>query len=517
MEENVLIIADGLVATCDPENRAGQLTIVIRAGTILEIGDDSAAILSRYQGAAVINAAGMLVVPGFVNAHAHSVSLLLREVTSDLPFSGWKSHSQFRESLTKLLAPSSANDVATLARAAAAAHMKSGTTALAEMPPEFEGDVYRGFVGALEESGIRPLSVVRTWEQLNVAREIGVDRHPCAMDLGAEEDFTVYSLESRIRAARDAGIPPLAHVGEMREGIDAVRRNFQKPVFQVLREFGGLQSDTMCAHLNHCTEQDAEAAHEAGCTVTVCVGSAMNKQTGYPFLRALTARDVRLAIGTDWGAFDVLAEARLLARIPALIPGVPEYGAVELLRMATINGAETLGIAKDTGSIEPGKRADLVLLKLDDLRIRAVPAGPTADDLAGILLRSPHQPAVSDVLVNGVFEVHNGAIVRQDEPTLLAGLQEIRRRWGIAAAPAVPGGAGASVAPVRARVLQLVPRDQDAPQGSPADESATPPDEAKERTANLGASKRRASSKRSPIHPELPKDVRRVFGDDDDS
>lgn len=520
MEENVLIIADGNVLTCDPDNRAGSFTLVVRSGRIVEIGEDSAAIRSRYPGAAVMDASGMLIIPGLVNAHVHSASHLLREATAGVPLSGWKAHAGLREALSRLQSPVASNDVMTVARGAAAAHLKSGTTAVAEMPLEFEADVFRRAVAVLADSGLRSVTVVRTWDQLNAARELSAGGHAFAMDLGAEEDLTVYSLESRIHAAREAGMPPLAHVGETRDGVEMVRRNFQKPLLHLLRDFGALHPDTMCAHLNYCTEPDAQAAREAGCTVTVCVSSAMSKQTGYPFLRTFVSHDLRLAIGTDWGAFDVLAEARLLAHLPAFIHGIREFTSLELLRMATINGAETLGIGTETGSIEVGKSADLVVLRLDDIRIPALPSGAPAESLAALLVLAPHPPAISDVLVRGVFEVHNGALVRHDEGALLADLRRLRERWGMEAPaptslPDTDGGQASSAA--RAKVLQLVPREPDVPSDAAPSSPHPASPHPQERTANLSAPKRRVSPKRPAIHPELPKDVRRVFGEDDES
>jgi len=519
VEEDVLIVADGLVLTCDPDNRAGSLTLVVRAGVIVEIGEDSAAIRSRYPGAPVMDASGMLVLPGFVNAHVHSVSLLLRDITAGLPLSGWKASAQLREAAGRLYSPAASGDVATVVKAAAAAQLKSGITSLAEMPAEIEADVFRRVVSTVADTRMRALTIVRSWDQLHAVRELSGDGHAFAMDLGAEEDYTVYSLESRIHAAREAGIPLFAHVGETREGVEMVRRNFQKPLFHVLREFGALHADTLCAHLNHCGEPDAQALRDAACTLTVCAGSTMAKQTGYPFLRTLMSHDMRLAIGTDWGMFDVLAEARLLAQLPSFIPGVPEFAAVELVRMATINGAETLGLGIETGSIEPGKRADLVMLRLDDMRVPAIPRAPSAEQIAALLVRSPHPPAVSEVLVRGVFEVHNGALVRQDEQALLADLRQLRERWGIEGAQPAPA-AGADEIPAsrsaRPKVLQLVPRDPDLSQDHPPATPAALPAQPQERSANLSTAKRRVSPKRPTIHPELPKDVRRVFGDDDE-
>jgi 5-methylthioadenosine/S-adenosylhomocysteine deaminase len=516
VEENVLIIADGFVLTCDPENRAGRLTLAVRSGTIVEIGEDSDAIAARYPGAAVMNASGMLVIPGLVNAHVHSSSLLLRDLTAGLPMSSWRSSPPLRDAAGRMVSPAAAGDLLAVVRAASAAHLKCGTTAIAEMPPEIDADVFRRWVAAQAEPGVNRLTVVRTWDQLGAAREVLGTGTGFAMDLGSEEDFTVYGLESRIHAAREAGIPIAAHVGEMRDGVEIVRRNFQKPLSHVLRDFGALHSDTLCMHLNHCSEHDAAAVREAGCTPAICIGSAIPKQTGYPFLRALFAHDVPLALGTDWGAFDVLAEARLLAQLPAFIPGIPEFSAVELLRMATINGAVALGIAAETGSLEPGKRADLVVLKLDDIRIPAIPTPTSADGLAALLMRSPHRPAVWDVLVRGEFELHNGALVRQDEPSLLEELRRVRERWGMEPPTPLPrqkGDATESAAFPRPKVLQLVPRDAET-----APERSQPQPEApvRERTANLSHPKRRISPKRPPIHPELPKDVRRVFGEDDD-
>jgi hypothetical protein len=188
--------------------------------------------------------------------------------------------------------------------------------------------------------------------------------------------------------------------------------------------------------------------------------------------------------------------------------------------MATINGAEALGMGAETGSIEPGKRADLVLVRLDDIRIPPVRPAHAAEDLASLLVHSPHPPAVSDVMVDGVFQVQEGKLLFQEERALLADLQQLRERWGVGTATRQepsPREAAHAAVPARPGVLQLVPRNPDLQPDPLSMNPRTPLKQPHEHTANLSAPQRRAAPGRPANHPELPKDVRRIFGEDDES
>ncbi len=140
-----------------------------------------------------------------------------------------------------------------------------------------------------------------------------------------------------------------------------------------------------------------------------------------------------IGLGTDWtvtnNSMDLLAEARLAALAGKMHADDPEVLTVQqMVRMLTIDGARVLGIDRLTGSIEPGKRADLVVF--DGNRLEATPAHDAASNLVYSL--SPR--SVRDVLVDGELLVSGGRLVRDDETTLA------RSHRHVGAMPPLPRG-----------------------------------------------------------------------------
>lgn len=518
MEEDVLILANGYVLTCDPANRAGRLHCAIREGIIADLTADATVLHQRYPGARVLDVSDMLIVPGFVNAHAHSESLLLRELTAGLPLTSWASQRALGDAQKKL--ESDAETLGDLYRAAGFAHVKSGTTTVAEYLPPCDPDMLGPIVQGMGESGLRTVLALTTWEHIRTLQRTTKGGPRMLVSLGQEEDYTVYSLESRIRASRDLNCPPVAHIGEQRDAVEATRRNFQKDLLHLLRDFGALTPDTILLHLNHCTEEDARSAAALGCTVTLCLRSAVSKQTGYPFLRHLASSDLRLSLATDWGSFDVAQEMRLLCRLPSMIHGTPAYAPSDIVRMGTITAAKLLGMDDEVGSIEVGKRADIQCYALSDLRL-APPQDPSsAEALAALLVLADDAPSLTHVIVGGRVIVEDGALVTTDERKLRSVLQYARERLGMAEASA----ASEERKSARAKVIPFVPRGRDAQQLPHLEEvfpegaggEPLPPTPPPLRKAPDPPPPRRRSTGRPVIQPELPKDVRREFGDDEE-
>jgi hypothetical protein len=106
--------------------------------------------------------------------------------------------------------------------------------------------------------------------------------------------------------------------------------------------------------------------------------------------------------------------------------GMPPYTPLELMRMATINGAHALGIASHTGSIEVGKYADLVMIPLNDLRLPALGVNPTAGEIAEIVTDYCTTGMIADVMTQGVFRVWNGEAVRVDGEEILREFRQLQ-------------------------------------------------------------------------------------------
>ena len=527
MEKEVLILSGGEVLTCDPANRGGRLDILIRDGRIAGIGTDGPSWTGMYPLARTIDVKGKLIVPGFVNAHFHPESHLLRFLTEGRHYEVWMKDPGILTRVARLCGPQAREDLRTLMLFSSYQHLKQGTTLVGEYPPAVDGEGLEVIAETVRRTDIRGAFALQNWSQVEFARTGARDNRTFFLALGGEEDLTVYNIGTMVRTSRESLFPLCVHLCERRDGAETLRRNFQKSVGPILRDLGVLKPDTVLAHMNHATEQDLDLLEEAGCSLVLCPRSTARKQTGYPLLRHLQYRGIRLAIGSDWGGTDMLAELRFLSQLPMLSPAVPAFSPIELLRMATMNGAHALGLGEQCGSIEVGKRADFVLFNISNVRLPALPPLPHVRDLSSLLVTHLDAADVSDVMINGRFCVNAGQVVTTTEEDLLSGFNRLLEEWypestqEATQAGMRPGGRDESARP--AKIVPLLPRDY----GVIADEenfeegfTVLGSDQEADRSMPQSASRSEGPERKQEVRdeqkPELPGDVRRVFGEDDD-
>jgi 5-methylthioadenosine/S-adenosylhomocysteine deaminase len=525
MEKDLLIVAGGLVLTCDPANHAGPFDLLIRNGRISAIAPRGT-LARQHADARIIDAVDKLIMPGLVNAHFHPESLLLRPLTAGLHFDLWAQDVSIRTALAQLLQPESHDDVRSLTLAGAFAHVKSGTVAVAFFPPSFDGEALQILGQSAARADLTSVQVLQTWQQIEQARAGPGSVRGYFLGIGEEQDLTVYNLGTLVRTSKEMQIPLLAHIGERREDEETVRRNFQKNVGSVLRDIGALQGETVLIHCNHLQEQDLELIEGTGGTIVLCARSAGFKQTGYPLLRLLTAHNIRLAIGSDWVQTDMLEEIRFLAQLPRLVSGLPAFSPLELVRMATINGAVALGLGTELGSIEPGKRADLVFLSLRDLRLPLLAATPSPREIADYVVTTANAQQISEVMINGEFAYGGGQLTTITEDDVLAGFRATLGKWYAVTPPAeepAPTPAADGGGAHQARILPFVAREPlEAPEEEGFEEGftvlgprpgipkipQTSPQREQPAAPEAGGEEKQ---------PELPRDVRRDFGDDEEN
>ena len=514
--ESLKIITNGYVVTCDPANRGGRYTLLIRNGRIAEISDSADLFTYLHPYAEVVDASGRLIVPGFVNAHFHSESLLLRARTQGLHFGLWPHDIRLQECSRKLVERSSFDDLRSLYLAAYFGHLKSGTTCVGEFSPQVDGDGLAIMLDAIDRTEVRSVVTLQNWDQITKAIDLEGRKKRFNISLGRPTDFTVYTFESLSRASRDLKIPLLAHLAEQREGGEEIRKNFQRSAIAVLRDFDLLRVGTVLVHLNHLVEKEVETLEELSLTATICARSAAFKQTGYPSLRHLAAHDVRLCLGTDWSNLDMVKEIQFLYELPLLVPGIRPFRGMELLRMATINGAHALGLSSEIGSIEPGKWADLVFFDMADVRLPLHGPNATADQLAELLVNHLSSKQISDVMINGEFYVTRGQIMTMSEEDVIGGFQKTCESFFPVSAAATDQRSR-SLSDNRPRLVSFTfdvnPRDGAGfEEGHPTESSEEPTGSAK--------NKKRPTTTSEPTDPltkpELSKNVKRIFGEEDD-
>ncbi len=525
MEKDTLILANGYLLTCDPVNRGGRYHLVVREGRIAEISEDLEPLTSLFSSAQVVDCAHMLITPGFINGHFHSESILAREATDAKHFGLWAHDRAFRDLAAALVDPEHDNDLRNLWLAASVGHLKSGTTTVGEVPLPVGEKSFSTLIGVMRLAGLKSVVALRNWDQIRRVRENPETAGKVAVSLGKEDEYTVYSFENLVRAGTEMQVPLLAHIAEQREDVDVVRRNFRKHVLAVLRDYGALQRGTVLVHLNHAGSEDLELVEAAGGSFVLCARSAAFKQTGCPVLRRIDSRHVRISLGTDWGALDMLGEMRFVQQLPLLFPGIPSFTPMQLLRMATVHGAFALGVYEDTGSVEQGKAADLIFFDLNHLHSLPISMTPSADELADLLVNRLTARDILHVMVDGVYRVRNGnsAVAEAD---VMKGFQESCERLYPSAKRTYPrtgkSSAWAEQEQHRSKAVPLIPKDRvPAPdlEGFVEGFSIVKKPELEPGSGNTvgTAAVKDGHADRPAVKPELAKDVKRVFGDDEES
>ena len=518
------IIANARVITCDPENRAGRYNLLIRDDRIVEISDQADLFTSLHPSAVVVDASNKLIVPGFVNAHFHSESVLLRARTDGLHCSLWKSDLRTQECIKALLDPENDADVRAVYLMSHFSHLKSGTTCVGEFGLPFGEETFGHVLQAMERTEVKNVVALQNWDQFVKASDIPRRKHQFLVSIGKTEDFTVYSFENLIRAAKELKVPLISHIGEQRGETDFVKRNFQKGIVAVLQDYSVVGPENVFVHLNHLGREETQELGEAGASAVLCVRSAAYKRTGYPALRNLAAQRIRLAIGTDWGNVDMLEEMKFLNQLHLLISGIPPFSALQLLRMATINGAHALGLSSDTGSIEAGKKADLAFFSLEDMRLPIIAEHADAEALASLLVNHLSSHEISDVMIDGEFYVARGQVMTMAEEEILEGFRSAHAKYYGDEAPKAPLPAKSRDEPSRQtpKILAFAPAartsepEEGFESGFEADEKSPSVLEMKSSNINLQPPAKPPSRKTAPEPQDPPKKSWLTFGDDED-
>lgn len=518
------IIANARIITCDPDNRAGSYNLLIRDDRIVEISDQADLFTSLHPSAVVVDASNKLIVPGFVNAHFHSESVLLRARTDGLHCSLWKSDLRTQECVKGLLDPANDADVRATYLMSYFSHLKSGTTCVGEFGLPFAEETFGHALQAMERTEVKNVVALQNWDQLVKASDVPRSKHRFLVSIGRTEELTVYSFENLVRAAKELKVPLIAHIGEQRAEADFVKKNFQKNLIAVLQDYNIVSPGNVFVHLNHLGRQETQALGEAGASAVLCVRSAAFKRTGYPAMRNLATQRIRLAIGTDWGNVDMLEEMKFLGQLHLLISGIPPFSSLQLLRMATINGAHALGLSNDTGSIEAGKKADLAFFSLDDLRLPVITEYADAEVLAALLVNHLTSRDISDVMIDGEFYVGRGQVMTMAEEEILEGFRGAHAKFfnDEARKTALPGSVSRDSSRQAPKILSFAPTSRTSQpeegfeSGFEADERSPSVLEMKSTNINLQPPTRPPSRQTGPEQQEPPKKSWLTFGEDED-
>ncbi|HVF35488.1 MAG TPA: TRZ/ATZ family hydrolase, partial [Candidatus Saccharimonadia bacterium] len=322
---------------------------------------------------------GHALMPGLVNAHTHNPMTLMRGIADDLPLKTWLTD-HIWPAEARVLGAEFVRDGIELA---IAEMVRGGTTCCNEnyFFPDVAAATYRR-LGFRAVVGLPIIEFPGPWaattdeyfdtglavhDALRGEPLLGTSFAPHAPYTVGDESFR------RIRVLADQlDIPVHLHLHETAQEVDDARRDHNARPFARMQGLGIVDRSLVAVHMTQLTDAEIDACARAGVTVVHCPESNLKLASGFCPVAKLVAAGVNVALGTDGCAsnndLDMFGEMRTAALVAkAVAQDASVIDAPTALRMATLNGARALGWESRIGSLEPGKEADVVAVRLDEI------------------------------------------------------------------------------------------------------------------------------------------------------
>jgi 5-methylthioadenosine/S-adenosylhomocysteine deaminase len=429
-----LIIRGGTVVTMDGSRRVIENGgIAIKDGRIVAV--DTAALMDlNYSSRQVIEAQGKVVIPRLINGHTHVPMTLFRGIADDLDLQEW---------LTKYIFPAEAKNVTedfvrVGTRLGLAEMIRSGTTTYCDMyyfEDAIADETFKaGMRGVLGETVIDfPVADNKTNAEAMAYVERFLNHWKGnALIVPAIAPHAPYTVSAdhlkAVRALSDrTGAPIVTHISETkREVDDSIKDKGASPV-DYLNKIGFLNDRVIAAHMVWPTEEELGLLKKLGVGIVHNPQSNMKLASGVAPVPEMLKDDLPVGLGTDgaasnndlslWEEMDTAAKLhKVFAKDPKVV------SALEAFEMATIRGAGALHLDKEIGSIEKGKRADIVIVDLDDLN--QTPYYNIYSDL----VYSTKASDVRTVIVEGRVIMRDRRLLTLNEVTIKADARKYRER-----------------------------------------------------------------------------------------
>ena len=425
MTESILI-KNGTIVTMDEKNSIVRGDVLIRDGRIAEIAAEI-----DESGSEVIDAQGCAVLPGFVQTHIHLCQTLFRGAADDLSLIDW-----LKKRVWPMEAAHTAESIRASAQLGIAELIKGGTTCALTME-----------------------TVRYTEETLRVVGETGFRATvgKCMMDKGAEvpaelHEVTRTSIDEsvalikqwhgqangRIRCcfaprfaisctrellaevaelARQNGVMIHTHASENKTECEIVEQESGQRNIAYLDSLGISGRHVLLAHCIHLDTDEMERLMRTRTNVAHCPSSNLKLGSGLARVAEMLARKIPVSLGADGAPcnnrLDMFTEMRTAALLQKLAHGPEVLPAARVLAMATIDGARALGLDQEIGSIEVGKRADVILVELKRLHSSPAP------DVLSALVYSAQSTDVRTTIIDGQVVMRDRELLTLNEPSVL--------------------------------------------------------------------------------------------------
>lgn len=429
-----LLVLNGTLVTMDKDHSVLQdAGIAVEHGRIVAVGP-SADIIKMYSAPERVDASGKLIIPGLINGHTHIPMTLFRGLADDLDLQEW---------LTKYIFPAEAKNVTedfvrAGTRLGLAEMIRGGTTTYCDMY-YFEDAIAdetskAGVRGVLGETVIDfPVADNKTnteamaYVERFVQKWKGNDLIVPAVAPHAPYTVSEEHLKA-IRAFSDrTGAPIVTHISETkREVDDSIKAHGASPV-DYLSRIGFLSNRVIAAHMVWPSDEELAILKRDEVGVVHNPQSNMKLASGVAPVPKMISEGMRVGLGTDGAAsnndLSMWEEMDTAAKLHKLISGDPKVmSAEQAFELATIGGARALHMEKEIGSVEKGKRADLVLVKRDALN--QIPLYNVYSDLVYATKASD----VETVIINGRVIMRDRRLLTLDETAIKEGARVFREK-----------------------------------------------------------------------------------------
>lgn len=427
MEQTVLI-KGGAVVTMDAAGRVLDGDVLVRGRSIEAVGFD----LSAARADLVIDARGCVVLPGFIQTHVHLCQTLFRGAADDLALLDW-----LKRRVWPLEAAHDADSLRASARLGVAELIRGGTTcALTMETVNHTEEVFR----VVEESGFRATvgkCMMDKGEEVPAGlREEGEDSVRESLALlekwhGRADGRVRYCFAPRFAVsctrellervatlARERGVMIHTHASENVSECELVESETGMRNVVYLDSLGLSGPHVLLAHCVHLDDGEVGLLASKGTHVAHCPSSNMKLGSGVAPVSELLARGVSVSLGADGAPcnnrLDMFTEMRSAALLQKVSRGADALPAARVLRMATLDGAQALGLESEIGSLEAGKRADITVLELGRLHTTPRP------EVVSTVVYAAEARDVRDVLIDGRPVLLDGQLQTLDEREVVA-------------------------------------------------------------------------------------------------
>lgn len=422
-----ILIKNGRIVTMDADNSIVRGDLLIRDGRIASVGEPDAPKADE-----VIDATGCAILPGFVQTHIHLCQTLFRGAADDLSLIDW-----LKKRIWPMEAAHSAESIRASAQLGIAELIKGGTTcALTMETVRHTEEVLR----VVEETGFRatvgkcmmdkgedipPALTEKTQNSINESLQL-IDQWNGKGDgrirICFAPRFAVSCTKELLfevgKLARERGVMIHTHASENMAECEMVENETGLRNIAYLDSVGVSGSHVMLAHCVHVSDREFETLQRTKTNVAHCPSSNLKLGSGIAPVTAMLDRGISVSLGADGAPcnnrLDMFTEMRTAALLQKVLHGPEALPADRALRMATIDGARALRMSDDIGSVEVGKRADVIVVDLNGLH-----AAPEADVISS-LVYSAQASDVRTTIIDGRVVMRDRELTTLNEAEVIA-------------------------------------------------------------------------------------------------